>query len=166
MEQPSQNPSRASMVPSWLGACAFIGLFAAGTQAQTVQEKLNFTHETIETQRRVLVSGAVPLTEEEARDFWPIYDDYEKKRRTLDERETRLVTAYVASVATLTDLQAKQMLAEAVAMDEHRVKLRREVLDRLGKVIPVRKVARFYQIDSKLDSVVRAEISRQIPFVP
>lgn len=157
---------RPAGTSSWLAAFAFMALVAAGAEAQTVQEKLNFTHETIETQRRVLVSGAVPLTEDEAKGFWPIYDDYEKKRRTLDERETRLVTAYVASVATLTDVQAKQMLAEAVAMDEHRVKLRREVLDRLGKIIPVRKVARFYQIDSKLDTVVRAEISRQIPFVP
>ena len=148
-----------------LAAITLMGL-ADAVAAQTVQEKLDFTHATIETQRRVLVSGAVPLSEDEARDFWPIYDDYEKKRRTLDARETRLVAAYVASVATLTDAQAKQMLTEAVAMDEHRVKLRREALDRLAKVIPVRKVARFYQIDSKLDSAVRAEISRQIPLVP
>ena len=34
------------------------------------------------------------------------------------------------------------------------------------KAIPPRKVARFYQIDNKLDSVVRADLAKQIPLAP
>jgi len=36
----------------------------------------------------------------------------------------------------------------------------------MGRVLPARKLVRFFQIQSKLDAVIRADISRQIPLVP
>jgi hypothetical protein len=134
--------------------------------AQTVKETLDVTRQAVETQRRVLVSGALPLTEAEARAFWPLYDDYEKERRAIELRGNKLVADFMASAASLTDAQAKAMLAEALAVDEARLALRRGYSERMAKAIPPRKLVRFFQIDNKLDSVVRADISRQIPLSP
>jgi hypothetical protein len=36
----------------------------------------------------------------------------------------------------------------------------------MAKAIPPRKLARFYQVDNKLDAVVRADASRRIPLTP
>ena len=58
------------------------------------------------------------------------------------------------------------MLDEAFRIDEGRVKVRRSWYDRMAKAIPPRQLARFYQIENKLDSVVRADIAKQIPLVP
>ena len=151
---------------SALGAAVLVGLAAAAATAQTVKETLDVTRQAVETQRRVLVSGALPLTDAEAKAFWPLYDDYEKQRRPIDERANRLVAAFVASAASLSDAQAKAMLAEALDVDEGRLKLRREFMGRMGKAIPARKLVRFFQIENKLDSVVRADISKQIPLAP
>jgi len=143
-----------------------LSLAVPAATAQTVKETLDITRQAVETQRRVLVSGALPLTDAEAKAFWPLYDDYEKQRRPIDERANRLVADFVASAASLSDAQAKAMLAEALAVDEGRLKLRREFMDRMGKAIPPRKLVRFFQIENKLDSVVRADISKQIPLAP
>jgi Spy/CpxP family protein refolding chaperone len=143
-----------------------VSLAVPAAMAQTVKETLDINRQAVETQRRVLVSGALPLTDAEAKAFWPLYDDYEKQRRPIDERANRLVADFVASAASLSDAQAKAMLAEALAVDEGRLKLRREFMDRMGKVIPPRKLVRFFQIENKLDSVVRADISKQIPLIP
>ena len=148
-----------------LAAAALVGLAAAAT-AQTVKDTLEVTRQAIESQRRVLVSGAVPLTDPEADAFWPLYDAYEKERRPLDERANKLVADFLAGAATLTDAQAKAMLDEALKVDEGRLRVRREYMDRMAKAIPARKVARFYQIDNKLDSVVRADIAKQVPLAP
>ena len=145
---------------------ALVSFAAAVATAQTVKETLDINRQAVETQRRVLVSGALPLTDAEAKAFWPLYDDYEKQRRPIDERANRLVADFVASAASLSDAQAKAMLAEALAVDEGRLKLRREFMDRMGKTIPPRKLVRFFQIENKLDSVVRADISKQIPLIP
>jgi hypothetical protein len=134
--------------------------------AQTVKETLEVTRQAVETQRRVLVAGALPLSEAEARAFWPIYDDYERARRRFDERANRLVADFVASLPDLSDTQAKAMLAEAFAIDDERLELRRRFSERMAKALPPRKLVRFFQIDNKLDSVVRADVARQIPLAP
>jgi Spy/CpxP family protein refolding chaperone len=147
-------------------AAVLVGLAAATVAAQTVKETLDVTRQAVETQRRVLVSGALPLTDAEAKAFWPLYDDYEKQRRPIDERANRLVADFVAAAAGLSDTQARAMLAEALEVDEARLRLRRDFMGRMGRAIPPRKLVRFFQIENKLDSVVRADISRQIPLAP
>lgn len=151
-------------------SCALAVLAAASLSAvaaaQTVKETLDVTRQAVETQRRVLVSGALPLTEAEAKAFWPLYDDYEKERRAIELRANKLVADFMASAASLTDAQAQAMLKEALAVDEARLALRRSSSERMAKAIPPRKLVRFFQIDNKLDSVVRADISRQIPLAP
>ena len=148
-----------------LAVAALLGLAAAAT-AQTVKETLEVTRQAIESQRRVLVSGALPLTDAEADAFWPLYDAYEKERRPLDEEANKLLADFLAAAATLTDAPARAMVDQALTADESRLRVRRLFLERMAKAIPPRKVARFYQIDNKLDAVVRADLAKQIPLAP
>jgi Spy/CpxP family protein refolding chaperone len=148
-----------------LAAAALVSL-AAAAAAQSVKETLEVSRQAIESQRRVLVAGALPLTDAEADAFWPLYDAYEKERRPLDERANELVADFLAAAAGLTDAQAKAMVEEALKIEEERVRVRRTWLGRMGKAIPARKLVRFYQIDNKLDSVVRADVARQVPLTP
>jgi len=143
-----------------------VGLAAGAATAQTVKETLDVTRQAVESQRRVLVSGALPLTDAEADAFWPLYDAYEKERRPLDERANKLVAECLAGASSLTDSQAKAMVEEALGIEEGKLRVRRGYLGRMLKAIPSRKVARFFQIDNKLDAVVRADISKQIPLAP
>jgi hypothetical protein len=164
------EPSATTVVSprSAVGALAAAAVYclAAAATAQTVKDTLEVTRQAIESQRRVLVSGALPLTDAEADAFWPLYDAYEKERRPLDERANKLVADFLAGAATLTDAQAKAMVEEALQIEEGKVRLRRGYLGRMAKAIPPRKLARFYQIDNKLDAVVRADVSKQIPLAP
>ena len=149
-----------------LAAAMLVGLAAGAATAQTVKETLDVTRQAVESQRRVLVSGALPLTDAEADAFWPLYDAYEKERRPLDERANTLVAEFLAGASSLTDSQAKAMVEEALGIEEGKLRVRRGYLGRMLKAIPSRKVARFFQIDNKLDAVVRADISKQIPLAP
>jgi Spy/CpxP family protein refolding chaperone len=148
-----------------LAAAALVSL-AAAAAAQSVKETLEVSRQAIESQRRVLVAGSLPLTDAEADAFWPLYDAYEKERRPLDERANKLVADFLAGAASLTDAQAKAMVEEALKIEEERLRVRRTWLGRMGKAIPARKLVRFYQIDNKLDSVVRADVARQVPLTP
>jgi 4-amino-4-deoxy-L-arabinose transferase-like glycosyltransferase len=139
---------------------------ATAAKAQTVKETLEVTRQAIESQRRVLVSGALPLTDAEADAFWPLYDAYEKERRPLDESANKLVADFLAGSAGLTDAQAKSMVEKALEIDEGKLRVRRVHLGRMLKAISPRKVARFYQIDNKLDAAVRADITKQVPLAP
>ncbi len=145
---------------------ALVSLVVPAATAQTVKETLDVTRQAVETQRRVLVSGALPLTDAEAKHFWPLFDAYEKQRRPIDERANRLVADFVASAASLSDPQAKAMLAEALDVDDARLKLRRDFMGRMAKAIPPRKLVRFFQIENKLDAIVNLGLAAEIPLVP
>ena len=147
-------------------AAAILVSLAAAAAAQTPKDALEVTRQAVESQRRILVAGALPLTDAEADAFWPLYDAYERERRPLDERANGLVADFLAGYASLTDAQAKAMVEKALEIDEGRLKVRRTYLGRMAKAIPPRKVARFYQIDNKLDAVVRADVARQVPLAP
>jgi hypothetical protein len=106
------------------------------------------------------------MTDAEADAFWPLFDAWEKDRRPLDARANQLVADFLAAGAGLSDARAKAMVDEGLKIEEARVKLRRSYMDRMAKAIPPRKLARFYQIENKLDAVVRADIAKQIPLAP
>jgi hypothetical protein len=156
----SRNPAARAAV-----ACVLL-LAASAVFSQTVKERLDLTREAVESQRRVLVSGSLRLSDAEAKAFWPMYDDYEKERKPYDERANKLLADFLASASTLTDAQAKALLDDAFRIDEGRVKVRRAWYDRMAKAIPPRELARLYQIENKLDSVVRADMAKQIPLAP
>ena len=139
---------------------------AAAASPQTVKDSLEAGRQAVESQRRILVSGALPLTDAEANAFWPLYDAYEKERRPLDERANKLVADFLAGAATMTDAQAKALVEEELNVEEGRLKVRRAYFGRMVKAIPGRKVARFFQIDNKLDTAVRADLAKQIPLTP
>jgi hypothetical protein len=149
-----------------LDVAVVFALAAPLAAAQYATDALELTRQAVETQRRVLVSGALPLTDGEASAFWPIYDAYEKERRVLDERANRLVADFVAASSSLADSQAAAMLKEALQVEEERVRLRRSWMDRMAKAIPPRKLVRFFQLENKLDSVVRADVARSVPLAP
>jgi hypothetical protein len=148
------------------GAAALLSLAAHVATPQTMKESLDIKRQAIAHQRRVLVSGALPLTDDEAKSFWPLYDAYEKQRGDIDERTNRLVADFVGIEGNLTDSQAKAMLGVALRLDDERLIARRDALGRMGKVLPPKKLMRFFQIESKLDAEVRADILRQIPLTP
>jgi hypothetical protein len=156
--------TRSALLAPTLLALALVP--SAAATAQTVKEKLDFTRESVENQRRVLVAGSLPLSDAEAKAFWPLYDAYEKERRPLDARASTLLADFVGAAGGLTDGQAKSMIDEALKIDEERAQLRRTWYEKLGKAISWRKLARLYQIDNKLDAIVRADLSRQVPLAP
>jgi len=143
-----------------------LSLAAIPAPAQTVAEKLEITRDGIERQRRVIVAGSLPLTSAEEKAFWPLFDEHQKALRALDTRADRLIADYVAEYDRLTDERARTMLDEMVRLDEDRAKLRRRWVDRMAKALPPRKLARYFQIENKLEALVRADLTRQIPLVP
>jgi len=53
----------------------------------------------------------------------------------------------------------------AIFAEGDRVKVRRTYLDQFGKVLPGKKVVRFYQIENKMDAILRYDLAGRIPVV-
>jgi len=143
-----------------------LALAVSPALGQGVQESLELSREVIDQQKRVLVAGSLPLSDEEADAFWPLFDEFQKDLKKLDGRADRLIASYTAERATLTDSRARAMLDEALSIDEDRAKLKRQWVKRMAKALPPRQLVRYFQLENKFEAVVAADLARQIPLVP
>jgi hypothetical protein len=143
-----------------------LALIAAPAAPQDVAQSLELSREVVDSQKRVIVAGSLPLSDEEADAFWPLFDEFQKELKKIDRRSDRLISGYSAEYATLAGARARGMIDEALSIEEDRVQLKRRWLKRMEPVLPPRMLARYFQLENKFQAVVAADLARQIPLVP
>jgi hypothetical protein len=133
--------------------------------AQNVGNNLDYTRESLKAQKRAIIGGSVVMSEKEAAAFWPLHDAYERERDQIDDRESKLIAEYLAAGAQLSDARARAMLDETVGLREERLALKKRYVKRFASVLSPKQVMQYFQIDSKLDALVAADLARAIPLV-
>lgn len=145
-------------------AAAVVGALLAGSPG-FAQAKSDFelTRDVLQAERKLLVSQNLTLGEAEAAAFWPVYDKYAAEQRSLNDRLVKAIESFAAEYDALTDERAEELLEESLSIREDRNQLRRSYLKRFSKAISGKKLARFYQIDNKIDALLDAKIAAAIP---
>jgi len=148
---------------TWLLALIFF-LIPVSLLAQT-DDEMQIIRDAAKVNKKLIISDNMNLTEEEAKNFWPVYDEYQKALSTLYERTGKAIKGFAEKYNSLSDEEAKTILEETMAIQEDRLKLKRSLLPNFNKVLPAKKVARYYQIENKLDAILKYELARGIPLV-
>ncbi|MCC6641491.1 MAG: hypothetical protein IT386_10050 [Deltaproteobacteria bacterium] len=128
-------------------------------------EELDVLLGTIRSNRRALVEVNLGLDPEERSRFQPVYESYEKEIGAVQQRLFGVVEDYVGSYSSLDDEKALSLIKAYLDADEDRTEIRDEYLERFKAVLPGRKVARLYQIENKMDAVLRYELASRIPVI-
>lgn len=115
--------------------------------------------------RREIVKNSMLLTESEGKTFWPLYDEYRGEIHKLGDRRVRLITDFAANRNAMSEDEAAKLTHEALSIEEDRVSVKQDYVKKMSKVLSARTVARFFQIDSKLDAVVDAQLAARIPLI-
>ena len=121
------------------------------------------TRAEIQAERRAIVEATMKLDDPQARIFWPLYQAYRDEVAPVNERFFELVDEYTAAYETLTDAQASDMLDRWLDIEHRALEVRQKWVHRFRKALPPRVVARYFQLDNKLDAVIREELARVIP---
>lgn len=137
----------------------------AVSAGEAADANLDILRETIRANKKALVAASLTLTDEEAGKFWPLYDRYQGELKGVNDRLVQVIQDYTSSFQSMTDEHALKLIEQYTAVEEDRAKVRRKYLGEFSKVLPGRKVARFYQIENKMDAVVRYDLAAEIPVV-
>jgi len=127
---------------------------------QTLYDKLK-------ADKKLVVAHNMNLTEAEEKGFWPIYDAYQKDLNKINERMAKVINDYAVAYnkGTVSNVTAKQLIDEAIAIELAEAKLKQSYVPKLGKVLPSAKVARYVQIENKIRAIVRLQLADLIPLV-
>jgi hypothetical protein len=128
-------------------------------------DNMQILRDKIKADKKLVVATNMELTESEAKGFWPIYEQYQKDLQKINQRIVSLVDSYADDFRSkkLTDDKAKKLIDEAMAIEQAEVNLKSTYAPKLGKALPVIKVARYLQIENKIRTVVKYDLAQGVP---
>ena len=159
------------MKPTNLVSVALLALFmgyAAGSWAQDKPAgNLEIIHEKLKADKKLIVAKYMELTESEAQKFWPVYDEYQKDLQRSNEQLQSLLESYAADYKgkSLTDEKAKKLLDEWIALEQDEGKRRGAFAPKVLQALPVKKAARYLQIENEFRILLRYDLATTVPLV-
>jgi len=144
-------------------------VFAQDKGSSSADTNMEILIQKVKADKKLLVASNMDLSDGEGKQFWPLYDAYQKELGQINERLVRTITdyadAYNAGKGTISNETAKKLLNEALAVESAEVKLKQAYAEKIGKVLPATKTARYIQIETKIRAVIKMELAKQIPLV-
>src|SRR6266498_2087670 len=161
---------RIAFVQKTIGVqtCALPICFAPLSAAQDKPaDNMQILRDKIKADKKLVVATNMELTESEAKGFWPIYEAYQKDLQKINRRLANLLDSYAADFRSksLTDDKAKKLIDEALSIEQAEADLKSTYAPKLSKVLPVKKVARYLQIENKIRAVVKYALAQGVPLV-
>jgi len=158
--------SRIRIHPFLIVLVAVLSVFIVSSMAQEKPaDNMQIVREKIQTDKKLLIAQNMNLTESEAKVFWPVYENYQKDLGKLVDKTVKLIENYAANYQTMTEEAAKELINGYLVIEGERVTLMKSFLPKFRKVLPEKKVARYYQLENKINAVVKYELAKNIPLV-
>jgi hypothetical protein len=150
----------AALVLSLLWGVAVPAQEASSSNMEILREKVS-------ADKKLLIASNLDLSEEEAKLFWPIYADFQKEQDALYARLGEVIRAYAKeyNAGSLSDEKAGELLAAALSVDEDEISLTRKYMRRLEGAVSTVKAVRYLQMERKIRTILRYDISSQVPLV-
>ena len=140
---------------------------AAGAAPEADQEDLTsdmaLTRASIQLRRQAIVTSVMDLTPKESEAFWPLYREYRVEMAKVGDRISKLLVQYSEQYDGLTDAQASQIMKDWISVEKARTGVKDKYVSRFKKILPARKVMRFFQADNKLDAMLLAQLASVVP---
>ena len=136
--------------------------FTAAAQEKSADD-MQILREKLRADKKLVVAENMQLTEAEAKAFWPVYEQYQDELFLLRTRTLKLIKDFADAYEKMDNATAKKLMDEFTTIDSLGPKLRQAYLPKFRKVLPEVKVARYYQIENKIQAALMYELSRNIP---
>lgn len=122
--------------------------------AEKKEEKREEKKEKIEAMRIGFLTNHINLTSEEAKVFWPVYNEYnEELEKIKNDRRTGL-----GKIDNLSDKEVEAIVDDEIIFDQKMVDIKKKYHAKFKAVLPIKKVGKFYQAEN----LFKKELLKQI----
>jgi len=128
-------------------------------------DNMQIVVEKVRADKKLFIATNMQLTESEAKAFWPVYEKYQDELFLFRASTAILIKDYAEAYKEMTDEKAKALLDELMRIDALGLKLREIYVPKFREILPDRKVARYFQIENKIQAALYYELAVKIPLV-
>ncbi len=115
--------------------------------------------EKIESMRIGFLTQKLELTSEEAQKFWPVYNEYQKKRDAIHESRMKEKMKYKTGLDSLSDAQVEELVDAEIIFKQKGLELQKEYHIKFKSVLPIKKVAKLYRAEDQFTHQLLEHIS-------
>jgi len=144
---------------------AILSVFTLNINAQDTSALDSVIQARFDSEKRVLIKEATQLTDEEAKVFWPLYEEYNSKMKEKNQEMINLINDNADRIDSLTDKEAKDIWYDKIDYDYDLVKLEKKYFKKMLRVLPAGKVVRYFQTENKIKSLMDAQMAVDVPLV-
>jgi len=121
----------------------------------------------LQAEREEIVRDEILFTKTEAEKFWPAYQEYRRDIIAVRDRQAILIADYLKAyrAGAVTASMADALVDDYLDIKQELLKVQRKHLKKLRKILPPRKVGRFFQLENKLDAETDAQLALFIPLM-
>ncbi len=140
---------------------------AAGTaKAQDITKaQLDSARTAAADTRKQTVAANMNLTADQATKFWPVYDAERAAIAKVRTQEWNELHQLINQTDTVTDKQVANLTKLWLNTRVQEQQIRASYLPKFAKVLPPRMVARYYQIEHRMDLMVALAVAQEIPLI-
>jgi hypothetical protein len=112
-----------------------------------------------------ILGKTMALDSTQAAAFWPIYKQYEAEVQTLGNERLGIIQDMAEHFDSMDDAKAKALTDRQIALEEKKLALVKKYRDEMMKALPAKTVARWLQVESRLNKLVELTVASEIPLV-
>jgi len=151
----------ASLSPLCLAQ--ILGQAKAGDQPVSIDSAIEVARADIRADKNAMISSGMNFNEKEGAAFWPVYRKYEYERSTVEDLRATVIKEYAAKYTSMTDAEAKTMADRLFECDTREIELRKKYFKEFNKVLPAITVAKFFQLEHRIDLLIGMKIESSLP---
>lgn len=140
-----------------LAALLLTGTLASAQPGTAAGPGTGRRFERIEAARVAFLTNRLNLTTEQAQKFWPIYNEYDAKRRGLRKR----INGRQKELATLADNQLQPAIDDFFAARQEELNLDKEYAAKFQKVISLRQTILLYRSEREFTKLLLRKIEER-----
>lgn len=115
-------------------------------------------------ERKAVFSQNMGLNDNEAKLFWPIYEEYESAKALTFETSLKNLMAIADNFDAMTDEKATEIINDVLKNQQKDLKLLTQYQKKIAKILGPKKAFRFIQIEEQINAIRRVQVL-EIPLV-
>jgi len=133
--------------------CLFVCIFVLEIQAQNRPVR-KAIREKIEARHTAFITEKLNLTPEEARDFWPVYNEFAAKRKEINKQIQQIRQKAKDGLDGLSEQEIKEISGSEINFEQRQLDLKKEYHARFKTILSPKQLAQLYEADRQFKKIL------------
>ena len=143
-------------------------LFAVAGYAQIEHYEADYIQlfkKDVQAEARSIIEANLELTEEQAKEFWPLYDEYDAAMDLLFDERINLRAEFLLDYLALSDETAADLIGKFNAFDQKKLDTQNNFTQKFLAVLPAKVVGKFLQLYHRIDLMIELQKTSSMPLI-